>query len=317
MQNTFTKPADFWQQRDFGKKVSATFEFMGAHWRPLGRVLLYLVVPMALLQGILTATLQSELLSTFRQSFHGQLGGGGFLSNRFAMYTAALQSPLYLLNNLLGTALHTVLILSVYGYLLRCVYPTQAGAPITVADVWAVVKRQFIGTFFSLYGVWIILGLCFLVLFVPGLYMSVVLSLFFVVRVLEDSGFGTTLNRCVSLVRGKWWSTFGLLLMMLLIVYFMFASVGVVAVLFGGVRSLVLSSGSASSSFLVVIGAFSGLLTLLLYPPVLLAIAFQYFNLVEQKEGVGLRLLVDKLGQSQALPEAQSSYYQPDEEGTY
>jgi hypothetical protein len=317
MQNTFTKPADFWQQRDFGKKISATFEFMGAHWRPLGRVLLYLVVPMALLQGIITATLQSQLLSTFRESFHGQSGAGGFLSNRFALYTTALQSPLYLLNNLLSTALHTVLILSVYGYLLRCVYPSQAGGPITVADVWEVIKRQFVGTFFSLYGVGLVVGLSFLVLFVPGVYMSVVLSLFFVVRVLEDSGFGTTLNRCMSLIRGKWWSTFGLLAVMLLIIYFMLASVGIVAALFGGLRALVLSAGSPSSSFLVVISSLSGLLTLLLYPPVLLAIAFQYFNLVEQKEGVGLRLLVDKLGQSEALPEAQSSYYQPDEEGTY
>jgi hypothetical protein len=317
MQNTFTKPADFWQQRDFGKKISATFEFMGAHWRPLGQVLLYLVVPMALVQGILNAVLQSQVLGAFRQTFYDHSTGGGYLSNRMAMYTAALQSPLYLLNNVLATALHTVLVLSVYGYVLRCVYPTEAGGPVTVADVWEVVKRQFVGTFFSLYGVWFVIALSFLVLLVPGIYMSVVLSLFFVVRVLEDSGFGTTINRCVSLIRGKWWSTFGLLVVMLLIIYFMFASVGIVAALFGGFRSLLLRPGSPSSSFLVVISAFSGLLTLLLYPPVLLAIAFQYFNLVELKEGVGLRLLVDKLGQAQALPEAQSSYYQPDEEGSY
>ncbi|MFD1871595.1 hypothetical protein [Hymenobacter bucti] len=317
MQNTFTQPADFWQQRDFGKKISATFEFMGAHWRPLGRVLLYLTVPIALVQGILGAALQSQLLGAIRQATYSQSTGGGYLSGRFAMYSNLFQSPLYLLNNLLAMALHTVLILSVYGYLLCCVYPAQAGAPVTVADVWEVVKRQFISTFFSLYGVWIFIALGFLLLFIPGVYMGVVLSLFFVVKVLEGTGFGTTLNRCVSLTRGKWWSTFGLLAIMVLIIYFMFASVGMVAALFGGLRALLLSSGTASSPFLVVISAFSGLLSLLLYPPVLLAIAFQYFNLVELKEGVGLRLLVDKLGQADTLPEAQSSYFRPDEEGSY
>ena len=318
MQNTFTKPADFWQQRDFGKKISATFEFIGAHWRPLGQVLLYLVVPVALVQGILNMVLQSQLLGTLRQVSSGQSAGGAYsFSGRFAMYSTLVQSPLYLLNNLLAVALHAVLVLSVYGYLLRCVYPTQAGAPITVADVWEVVKRQFLSTFFSLYGVWIIIILGFVVLLVPGIYLGVVLSLFFVVKVLENTGFGTTINRCVSLTRGKWWSTFGLLFVMLLIIYFMFASLGIVAALFSGVRSLLLSSGKLPSSFFVFITAFSGLLTLLLYPPVLLAIAFQYFNLVELKEGMGLRLLVDQLGQAHAQPEAHSSYFQPDEEGSY
>jgi hypothetical protein len=263
------------------------------------------------------AALQSQLLGNVRQAAYDQSADGGFLSGRFALYSTMLQSPLYLLNSILGGALHTVLILSVYGYLLCCVQPAQAGTPVTVADVWEVVKRQFISTFFSLYGVWIIIALGFLVLLIPGIYLSIVLSLFFVVKVLEDTGFGNTINRCVSLTSGKWWSTFGLLAIMVLIIYFMFASVGIVAALFGGVRSLLLSSGPMPSSFMVILGAFSGLLTLLLYPPVLLAIAFQYFNLVELKEGVGLRLLVDKLGQADTLPEAQSSYFRPDEEGSY
>lgn len=316
MRNTFTKPADFWQQRDFGQKISATFEFMGAHWRPLGQVLLYLAVPIALVQGILGAVLQSQTLSTIQQAGYRYSSGSGYLSGRFAAYSTMLQSPLYLLNNIVAVALHAVLILSVYGYLLCCVYPAQEDAPVTVADVWEVVKRQFLSTFFSLYGIWILIALGLLLLLVPGIYLSVVVSLFFVVKVLENTGFSTTISRCLSLTSGKWWSTFGLIAVMLLIIYFMFATVGIMTALFGGINSLLLRS-DGKSSILVVISAFSGLLSLLLYTPVMLAIAFQYFNLVELKEGVGLRLLVDKLGQANAQPEAQSSYFQPDEEGSY
>jgi hypothetical protein len=48
----------------------------------------------------------------------------------------------------------------------------------------------------------------------------------------------------------------------------------------------------------------------------LMAIAFQYFNLVERKEGTGMRQLVDSLGQT-AAPEVSGTYYRPDEEGEY
>ncbi|RZK50935.1 MAG: hypothetical protein EOO59_15770 [Hymenobacter sp.] len=317
MQENFTKPADFWQQRDFGKKVSATFEFIGVHWRPLGKVLLYLALPLALLQGIMGALLQTQVMGTIRQSMYGPGTSTSIFSRQATMYTELFQSPLYLLNNVLSVAFHAVLILSVYGYLYYCVYPTAAGAPITVAEVWGLVKRQFVGAFFSLYGVTIIVALGFIVLFIPGIYLGVVLSLFFAVKVLEDTGFGTTINRCVSLTSGKWWSTFGLLFIMGVIVWLLFASVGMLTVLFGGLRSLLLSSNMGPSPFLLVISAFTGLITLLAYPPMLVAIAFQYFNLVERKEGVGLRLLVDKLGQPEALPDAQSSHYRPDEEGSY
>lgn len=317
MQETFTKPADFWQQRDFGKKISATFEFIGAHWRPLGKVLLYLAVPLALLQGILGAVMQSQVMGTIRQAMYGPEVGSSVFSRQATMYSELFQSPLYLLNFVISMAFHTVLILSVYGYLYYCVYPTEAGGPVTVSEVWGLVKRRFVGTFFSLIGITILIALGFILLFIPGLYLGIVLSLFFAVKTLEDTGFVTTISRCLSLTSGKWWSTFGLLFIMLLIVYFLFLGVGMFTALFGGLRSLLLSPGTGSSPFLMIISAFTSFITLLVYPLVLLAMAFQYFNLVERKEGVGLRLLVDKLGQPATLPEAQSSYFQPDEEGSY
>ena len=48
----FAQESDFRQLRDFGQKFSASFEFIGAHWRGLGQAMLYLVLPAAILQGI-------------------------------------------------------------------------------------------------------------------------------------------------------------------------------------------------------------------------------------------------------------------------
>ncbi len=313
MKNTFTKPADFWQERDFSAKISATFEFIGAHWRPLGHVLLYLVAPFALVQGIVAGALQLHAADAFRSS----VGEGGIASFRFANYLSAFNSPLYLLSSILGGLFQSVLILSVYGYLMRCVYAEQPGQAITVPQVWEVVKSKLLSTYFSLIGIWLIIAFGFVLFFVPGFYMLVTLSLFFVVGLFENSDFTATISRCVDLIRGKWWSTLGLLCVMGIIIYLALASVGVVFVLVGWLKSLLSPSATLPSSLLVLYGAIRGLFLLVLYVPIMLVLAFQYFNLVERKEGVGLRLLVDKLGDSQAAAPAESSHYQPEEEGEY
>ena len=68
--------------------------------------------------------------------------------------------------------------------------------------------------------------------------------------------------------------------------------------------------------FTIVVTCLSSAFKLLLYPPLLLILAFQYFNLVERHDGVGLRRLVDSLGQT-APPQVHNATYQPDDEGEY
>jgi len=200
---------------------------------------------------------------------------------------------------------------------MRCVYAEQPGQAVTVPEVWGIVKGKLLSTFFSLIGIWLIIAFGFVVFFVPGLYMLITLSLFFAVSVFENGNFMATISRCIDLIRGKWWSTFGLLCIMVVLIYLALASVGMVLALAGGVKSLLTVSSTLPPILLVIYSAIKGLLLTLLYLPSMLALAFQYFNLVERKEGVGLRLLVDKLGDSQAAATAESSQYQPDEEGEY
>lgn len=316
MHARFAQESDFRQERDFGQKISATFEFIGAHWRPLGRVLLYLVVPAALLQNILSVLTQMQLKSSMQAALRpGPSLDGALLAQR-ALWGSVAGSPTYWLNIVTGTALVTLLILSIYGYVLVLLGRQAPGPPVTVAEVWAVVRRGFIGTFFSVWGVSLLIILGFF-LFIPGVYLGVVLSLFFIVKLAEGTGFGATLNRCVRLTRGKWWSTFGLLVIMVLLLYVVLIGLGLGATLLsGGLGAVVHASQTSSPVFTVLLTSFNSLLVLLLYPPLLLVLAFQYFNLVERHEGVGLRRLVNSLGQAPA-PQATNAAYRPDEEGEY
>lgn len=313
----FAQATDFWQERDFGQKFSAVFEFLRGHWRPLGRVLLYLVGPLALLQSLIVVVLQYQLFSSVGRFYRpGSSYDAGLNLGRF------FSSPTYFGGTLLGAAFYTVLVLSVYGYLLECLYPTHPGQPIGLAEVWAVVKRHFISTFLSLFGLGLLVLAGFFVFFLPGLYLSVALSLFFIVRLVEGGDFVTTISRCLSLIKGKWWSTFGLIFMMLLLAGLLVRGAGIVVGIVGvGLSGAGLLGGLSHHAFnLPVLGAVLGVLStlaaLLIYPLLLLAVAFQYFNLVERREGVGLRSLIQQLGQP-APTAPDHATYRPDEEGEY
>jgi hypothetical protein len=91
---------------------------------------------------------------------------------------------------------------------------------------------------------------------------------------------------------------------------------GVALMLSGGVSGAMQAVRTRSPLMSVVIACFASLTTLLLYPPLLLALAFQYFNLAERHEGTGLRLLVNTLGRT-AAPQASNATYQPHDEGEY
>jgi hypothetical protein len=313
----YDQATDFWQERDFGQKFSAVFEFLRVHWRPLGRVLLYLVGPLALVQSLVVVLLQYQLFSSVGRLYR--------LSSSYNMGMNFMQfftSPTYFGGTLLGAAFYSVLVLSVYGYLLECLYPTQPGQPIGVAQVWAIVKRRFVGTFFSLFGLGLLVMAGLFVFFIPGLYLSVALSLFFIVHLVEGSDFVATISRCLSLIKGKWWSTFGLIFMMLLLAGLLLRGativLGIVGVglsgagLLGGLSHHALNLPVLSAVF----GVLSTLAALLIYPLLLLAIAFQYFNLVERREGVGLRTLIQQLGQP-APTTPDHATYRPHEEGEY
>ena len=318
MQSRFTQESDFRQERDFGQKISATFEFVGAHWRPLGRVLLYLVLPAALFQSILSVLIQMQMHGSLQAAMRSQQPGlGGALHLQRAMWGTLLNSPAYWLNTITGTAFVTLLVLSIYGYVLVLLARPVPGPEVGVAEVWAVVRREFVGAFFSVWGVFLVVALSSVLFFLPGVYLGVAFSLFFIVKLAEGTSFGATLRRCLRLTRGKWWSTFGLLLVMMLILYVVLIGVGVTGTLLsGGIMAVVHASRSSSPLFTVVVTSLNSALLLLLYPPLLLVLAFQYFNLVERKDGLGLRRLVASLGQTPA-PQARNATYRPDEEGEY
>jgi hypothetical protein len=318
MHQSFAQAADFYRERDFGQKIAATLEFIGAHWRPLGRVLAYVMLPALLVRSVLQALIPRYLPTVFSRHVNDlQVDSSGMLRTQANMWHSVFTSPAYWASSLVGSVSFSLLVVSVCGYVVLLARRRTPGPPPTVAEVWAVVRSEFLDAFLSLWGIGVLVGLGFFCLAIPGIYLSVVLSLFFIVSINEGSGFGATFSRCRQLMRGKWWSTFGLIGIALLLYYVVLVGIGGVAVLVSGGYSAMLQAARVKSPLLVVVvSCINSLSTLLLYPPLLLALAFQYFNLVERHDGTGLRLLVDSLGQT-AAPQANNATYQPHDEGEY
>jgi hypothetical protein len=347
----FTHSSHFLKERDFGQKIEASFDFVRAHFKPLGKALFMIVLPAALLVGILSAVMTLEWLSNIQALQSSSADKNNPLAVVSSMFSGMFLSPAYLTIVLGGLIISALLILTVYGYVtLRM--EAAPDAEISVANVWRLVRQRFVGTVLAMLG----LGLTFMVVFffvsmAVGLmsallvsggaggdrvmlgfgvvlmlgavfgtftYISVALSLFLIIWVRERLGFFATIGRSFRLIWGKWWSTFGLLVVMLIICGVILMAVMLLTSLISSPFALATTKGGLEGSArigFVVATALRSLLSLVVYPLILLALAFQYFNLVERKEGVSLHYLVDSIGQP--APEAQPQVLRPDDEGEY
>ena len=346
MKNTFTSPADFWQERDFGAKISAAFDFIGAHWRPLGKCLVYFVLPGALLMGIGLGMFTNTIFDLSGHALAAQRAGA----------TAPSHTPFSQLNTLgfsgfglviLGSVLAFLLLVGTVHAYVRARLRLPATTPVTPTEVWAELRTR-LGRMLALVGLLVafylamVVGVVILVGGAVGLskvlgggssgvgvgfllipifyflvvYASVAMSLFFPVLWLEDRGLFASVGRCFQLIKGHWWATFGLILVatflqsMLTIVF----AIPQYAVMFGKMLQL---PGLNSDVLGLVAQCIYAVGIIFTYTLPLLALIFQYYNLVERREGHGLRLLVNQLGQPQAASVAQPGHYRPDEEGEY
>ncbi|WP_162054598.1 hypothetical protein [Pontibacter pamirensis] len=274
------------EERNFGDKLNATFYFIKTNFRPLLRVLLLYVTPVALAAGIFSGLFQAR---TF-QRMTGEGAYSTFVGNIFMNQVTSLNYILSMFFTLLS-----IFILSLTVYSFMVVYQDEEGE-VQTAAVWEHIKGNLVPVVYS--GV-VISVVTFLSIFLFGLgiYLGIVLSLFIMVMVREESGFIETVERCFYLIKGNWWATFGFLLV-----------VGIIQGLIGFLAALPLGAvtilhafevpGMDSDILLVVVNALASVLSIFLYCIYAVAIGFQYYNLVEQKDGIGLIEQVNLIGRT-------------------
>ncbi|MBC7570881.1 MAG: hypothetical protein H7319_14270 [Spirosoma sp.] len=295
---------NLFQQRDFGTKINATFQYITQNFRSLGLALLYIVGPLALLTGIASGIVQSNMLATIGSATaqtdpSDPLAGLRMLQNIF--------SPAYWVALFFG--LITALAVNLVTYAHMKLYAEKNGADSTVGEIWEATQPLIgRGLIITVLGTIITVVAMFFFL-IPGIYVAVVLSLSLAVTTFEGTDFSQTWNRCFKLIRDKWWSTFGLLI----IVAIISAILGLIFNIPAGVVGFLAAAKllpSASTFWLVLTTIISSVGGTMLRAMICVALAFQYTNLVERQEGRGLISAIDSIGTTPTKPRL-------DDEGEY
>jgi len=276
--------------RDFSAKINATFDFIRENLVPLGKCLLYIGGPFFLLQGVFAGIYARESLS---------LGAAG--SEIFGVFgELALWLGLMAVSGGLG---YVASIIIVFEYL--NLYENKPEEKvITVSEVW----EKFQSSFFSvLVGgivvtVTVVVGILFLI--IPGIYLSIPLTLLIPIIIVERKSLGEAFSRCFSLITDKWWSTFGLLFIVGLIVGFMGFIFSIPQIVFTFLGAFHQASDSSvelpmwQEVGLMLTSIFQTVGVSLLRGIVLIALAFQYYNLVERRDAKGIMDKLNQFGQA-------------------
>jgi hypothetical protein len=273
--------------RDFGAKINATIEYIRYNILSLLKIVLLIVAPLGLLMAIIFSgffstmmqvSLNPQMTPVDSAEFVGQMG-----------YS-------YMMMTLLSMITFSFLFSAIYGYML--LNDKQEVQP-TVMEVLKAIISKVPKMIVLMILIAIVSSIGFIFFVIPGIYLMVTLSLALPILVIEDVSIGKAFTKSFQLIKGKWWSTFGLMVISTIIasvVSYVFA-IPFYAFFLGDLFSSSMEAGGDPSA---VIESFSswystaGMALMMVgsyitYLIPILALGFQYFNLSERIEGRGIR----------------------------
>lgn len=128
---------------------------------------------------------------------------------------------------------------------------------------------------------------------IPGIFLAVALSFVTVIIMIEGKSILKSISRSISLIRGKWWSTFGILLVIGTIVGLIQFAVNMILAMITAFSRLMYPAMPFYEIRNILFLSFASIGASMLLPILYIAIAFQYFNVVERKESQGLKQQID------------------------
>lgn len=303
------KQIELHKQRDFGSKLNVTIEFVKRNFKPLYKSIIYIAGPFLLLGSLL-------MTSVFNYSFQSMGNPTGTPPDADMFFSLGIKG----IGSFVFLLLASVALISVVYEFLK-LYEKKGSGAIEVEEVYGKVKSSFwnvLGTVFlyvllviAIYIALLIPAFAFgalggafafmivIVVMVGLVYFFIASSLIFIIRAYENVGFITALTRSLKLIKGKWWSTFGLLFVIGLIqgvvssIFMIPYYVNTIISTMHTVETGVFQEPSQTTIIVnQVLLLLYFLLSYLMYALPLLGIAFQYFNLREMKEATGL---IDKI----------------------
>ncbi len=296
-----TEKINLREERNLGEKLNATFGFISQNFKSLSGVIFYLCAPPLIICGIGYSTFFATFFRNVTAMRYMQNTGVAdiFMNSGLAFAIIAIF--------IMMMVAYSLVPLVCYCYL-KIYYQQMDIAEITANDVWKEVKPRLLPVIgWNMLLLLMIIVSCFFFI-VPGIYFGIVFSLFNVVYVMEEQPFGETLSRCFALIKGKWWSTFGIILVCGLVV-------NLIGIIFQ-IPVWILTMASAFMKWDVadiltvtmVSNTFSIVAQMMFMSITLIGLGFQYFNLAERLDGTGMRELIASIGTNKTLIPDEGEY---------
>ena len=284
------------QQRDFGQKINASFDFAIKNFGPLLKVIFFIAGPAALLSGVAQGIFQSNMVRVATQA--SPLG---------TLYQYL--SIEYFFVGLFGVITYFLAYASVSAYMVLYEEKQSSESP-TPGDVWQkIIENLSVNVGAQLLSFLLIL-IGTLLFIIPGVYLAICFQFVVIISIREKLSVTETLRRSHKLISGKWWSTFGLILIMSIIT-------GIISIIFqfpllvsSVMTALGFGNGLTDSKILMVVMTIIAMVgSTVVQGLIWIAIGFQYYNLVERLDGSGLLSDIEALGSSEKERPADEGYF--------
>jgi hypothetical protein len=270
------------QIRDLGQVVDDSILFFKQNWKPLLRA--YITIC-----GILWAAETVISVVNQIQTLH-----------RIA-YGDSIFTPTYFIALLFGFLNYTLIGLTGFSYI--TLYREKGKEPPTVEEVWSYVKYYFFRIFGGSIALVLLIIVATLCCIIPGVYFYPIFTLIPAIMVMENTSLGYAFSRSFQLIKGKWWSTFGISIVMAVIITAGMFLLIIPAMMITGGLSLITVVNFATA-YTIVSNVVMHLLQFLYLLPVI-ATGLVYFSLTEQKDDLSLLQRIEMLGQH--VPESDQS----------
>ena len=268
--------------------MNVTVEFMKENFKKVFFTLIFIGGPASL---VMTTLLRDLFNGMF---YFSESNGFDNLANMTGLD--------YLMTFLLSWLTVTMIIALTFTMVRR--YNAGTLSEATVGTIFSEGLVKYPGLVLLSFLIFLITVLGTFVFVIPGIYLGVTLSLAYPIYMLEDdASVGSAFSKSFSIVSGKWWSTFGVLLigyMMAYVVQLVF-SIPFLFVYVREIFSLIEETpddpseitGTFTSGYMTVAMGVSTIGSYVSYAIPLVALGYQYANLIERKEGKGLMTEID------------------------
>jgi hypothetical protein len=262
----------FFQERDFGGIINATFTFIRQEIKPLGKMLLVYYLPLLVVLTALSCFIQLNGVIEVNSLFNKTVSLSAYFITQFIL-------TLFLLSYI-------------------TVYIKNPNSQITINDVLSIAKEKWhiLLAVNLLYGIIIVVG--FVLLIIPGIYLSILLMFMPYSLFIENRPFKDLFSRSAEVCKENWWFSFSISLVILLI---LMAMIGVIYAVIGGIMGVyIVHNYGYTESILkisIIVDSFGNILRVITSSIMLTAGAFLFGSLVKRNEDPELEALVKKMTQ--------------------